>query len=286
MKKAELVTLATELGVDSDGLKSDLEDRISNHLNSNSQKYQNDERFQAFFSPSKSRRTAAKKPPPVDSGGSPKKQQQQDDGEGSEQESNDEDSENTHHYPLHERVQETRARVSELLTDAYEGFIDCSDTIRTCLSTIKTLTFVQILLEGFFLLKSLIPFTHSIHVIEQLHIHSVPDLYVLADLTNFWAPLVFWAIAGVFVPSLVAYYINFKRAKTPANKRQKNAASGGALIDPMVFAISRICLIHLLFNCKFCCHLVSKAAPVIHVAIGDLPYLSAIIAIIVTLYTN
>jgi hypothetical protein len=274
MKKAELVSLAGELGVDSEGLKSDLEDRISAHLNQNAARYQSDERFQVFFSPSKSRR---RQQPPAKPREEPKhspEAEEDDDNEGDESSEDDDEKES-----LSERAREARERVQELAEDAFAAFLDYSDTVRAHLSTIRTLTLVQVLLEKLFLLKSLIPFTATVNVFDQFEIQHVPDLTVLADCANFWHPMLLWTLAGAVLPTVIGYYVNFKP--------HKGKKKGGYIVDPMVFALARVSLIHLALHTRVVsCACVARAAPAIRLAVGDLPYLSAAIAIIVSLYTN
>lgn len=270
MKKAELVSLASELGVDSEGLKSDLEDRISAHLNQNSAKYQADERFQVFFSPSKSRR---RQQPPAKPRDEPKHSPEE------EEEEDDEEASDEEKESLSERAREARERVQELAEDAFATFLDHSETVRAHLSTIRTLTLVQLLLEKLFLLKSLIPFTATINVFDQFDIQHVPDLSVLGDCANFWHPLLLWTVAGSVLPTVIGYYVNFK-----PNKGKKK---GGYVVDPMVFALARVSLMHLALHTRVVsCACVARAAPAVRLAVGDLPYLSAAIAIIVSLYTN
>lgn len=275
MKKAELVSLAGELGVDSEGLKSDLEDRISAHLSQNAARYQSDERFQAFFSPSKSRRRQQPVTRPRDT---PTKHSPEAD-DNDNDESSEEDEEEAEKESLSERAREARERVQELAEDAFAAFLDYSETVRAHLSTIRTLTLVQVLLEKLFVLKALIPFTASVNVFDQFEVQHVPDLSVLGDCANFWHPLLLWTLAGVALPTVIGYYVNFK-----PNRGKKKA---GYTVDPMVFALARVSLMHLALHTRVVsCACVARAAPAVRLAVGDLPYLSGAIAIIVALYTN
>lgn len=131
------------------------------------------------------------------------------------------------------------------------GVLERSQAVRACLSSLKAVEAIVLLLEGGSVLKELIPLRYltTTPAVEAAHIPpvaiKVPDLFVLLS-GAFWAPFTLWLLTGLILPLVAAYFINLSwhAATGGQNVRRGRSASALASFDPLTFNIAKALLVY------------------------------------------
>ncbi|KAK2802648.1 hypothetical protein FQN50_007256 [Emmonsiellopsis sp. PD_5] len=164
------------------------------------------------------------------------------------------------------RTTEVRRSVSEAW-DA-SGLTERSHALRSCLSSVRAIEIITVLLELGGLFSTIMPlrdfttFPAVPTIGNQEFPIKVPDLFVLVG-SSFWAPFFLWISTSVALPSFFAYFFNFslkisqqsaspghtygtRRTTTAANQ----AASKGDF-DPLVFNVAKALIAYLVYTGGF-----------------------------------
>ena len=132
------------------------------------------------------------------------------------------------------------------------GVLERSHALRAALSSVQAVEAIVIALEGGSVLKELIPlrFVTTTSAVPTVHLPSfaikVPDLFVLLTGT-FWAPFLLWALTGLVLPLVAAYFINLSwQAATGGSQstRRTRSASSRASFDPLTFNVAKALLVY------------------------------------------
>ncbi|KAK9322147.1 hypothetical protein V1517DRAFT_324181 [Lipomyces orientalis] len=271
LRKKDLVDLATDLGVDTDGFKSDIEARISQHLAENQTALIANPRYAPFYS------TVIASPGPAGSVGYNRRR--------SMQKTPKTDVKRTIKLspPAHDSspivqqlasqiieepvsaieagssfVSTQFARVSSALSNTKDvaadqlqmsaaGVVKIAQRTRSKLSTVSSVIELEALYELFLLLKHTLPPTVSISsitfpygptiAIKTVHL---PDYHVLANYAAFWQPLFFWATYLVVAPLGVSYLINFTVIKSSTARARHS-------FDPVTYNVVKLLTAYVLF---------------------------------------
>lgn len=284
MKKADLVSLATDLGIDTNGmLKHDIDSRIMERLAEDPSQYSEDPRFQPFLSPTKRRRTTRRSPgPDSDVKHSPELESDSDVSASGKTTEGIEHSAEEGADKILAVIQAWGDSAVDAFWDSIDYAIGGAHWVRARLSTVCMITTLSVLLELGLVLRALIPFDQRIRLGDAYTIRNAPDLSVLQSCLSFWRPLLAYLASAVIVPSVVGYFINFKAEPPRKNRRKSDARPEGRAIDPLVFAITKVVLLHLALTTRA----ISVHTDLLKSAVGDIPYGSAVVGILLALYTN
>ncbi|KAK9367542.1 hypothetical protein V1509DRAFT_626261 [Lipomyces kononenkoae] len=320
LRKKDLVDLAIELGVDTDGFKSDIEARISQHLAEYQPTLIANPRYAPFYntvisspgpagSVGYNRRRSVQKTPkpevkrtitlspsayessPIAAGGSTEISGPP--------------------VPVMEAgasfVSTQIARVSNVLSQTKEvaagqlqtsasGFMRITHRTRSRLSSVSSVIQLEALYELFLLLRQALPPTVKISLITipygpTIAIKAVylPDYHVLGDYGAFWQPLLFWVTYFVATPLVASYLINFTMVKASTARARHN-------FDPVTYNVARLLAAYLLFI-KFASSgeigvaglaepfvPFVKSEPVVKAGLDNTPFIGSAIGTLVSLY--
>ncbi|KAK9238813.1 hypothetical protein V1525DRAFT_431504 [Lipomyces kononenkoae] len=322
LRKKELVDLATELGVDTDGFKSDIEARISQHLAEYQGTLIANPRYAPFYT------TVISSPGPAGSVGYNRRRSVQKTPKlevkrtitlsPSAYESSPiapaavvhtEISEP--HVPVMEGgasfVSTLLARVSNILSQTKEvaagqlqtsaaGFMKITHRTRSTLSSVSSVIQLEALYELFLLLRQALPPTVKISSITipygpTMAIRAVyfPDYHVLGDYGAFWQPLLFWVTYFVATPLVASYLINFTMLKASTARARHN-------FDPVTYNVTRLVAAYLFFI-KFAGTADTvvtgfaepfvpfvKSEPIVKAGLDNTPFIGSAIGTLVSLY--
>lgn len=147
------------------------------------------------------------------------------------------------------------AKVREGIEQAWtsSGVLERSNALRACLSSLKAVEAIVLVLEGGSVLKELIPWRYltTTPEVSAAHIPSlsikVPDLFVLVS-GAFWAPFILWALTGLILPLVAAYFFNLSGG---GSTRRTRSASSRASFDPLAFNIAKALLVYIVYAGHF-----------------------------------
>ncbi|KAK2790245.1 hypothetical protein FQN53_000011 [Emmonsiellopsis sp. PD_33] len=159
------------------------------------------------------------------------------------------------------RTTEVRRSVS----DAWDasGLTERSNALRSCLSSVRAIEIISVLLELGGLLYTIMPFRDlttfpAVPIGNQEFLIKYPDLFVLVG-SSFWAPFFLWISTSVCLPSLFAYFFNFslkisQQSASPGHtygtRRTTTAANQAAArgdFDPLVFNVAKALVAYLVY---------------------------------------
>lgn len=297
LKKGELVALATDFGLDTEGIKVDIESRISQHLAQNEATLSTNPTYAHFYnaSPSKSRRKSAKKADEEESpskamSSSPLKSMTQpevheEESEGDEEEGNE---------SVLEKSREFMTEISDRVTDAYydvqDWVEDYSSLMRQSFSNIHFINSVATALEFAVMVTSLsrwtaIPITSTFTVF-------LPHADNLVSYDNFWRPLIVWTFFSVAMPLLASYFINFTGAASGSRRKSK----GQSDFDPVIYNLTRLVTSYVVYQgyqnglldyistWGVFCDALKATIPVIDAILGEFPKISGSIVLALSIY--
>ncbi|KAK9480596.1 hypothetical protein V1514DRAFT_361678 [Lipomyces japonicus] len=268
LKKKELVQLATDLNLETDGLKNDLEARIGQYLAENENSLINKPHLAPFYnsiiaSPgptaSVGRRKSIKTPIHareiiVSPSSEASDSTDEDDGVGALVPV----PEGTRGSQLVSFVADPISGISRIssystqvvshrVNASTNSFFKYSHKARTNLSTVFAIIRLEALYEFAIILKELIPFTVRVSRLSIPYGPSIrigqfylPDWHLFLKYDAFWQPLLFWSFYFVILPTIVAYFFNFTIVKS-SNARARH------VLDPVTFTIAKAFLTYLLF---------------------------------------
>ncbi|KAL3462328.1 hypothetical protein BJX64DRAFT_259306 [Aspergillus heterothallicus] len=152
---------------------------------------------------------------------------------------------------------EWRKSISETWKNS--GVLELSDSLRTTLSSARSVEVIVTILEALGVLKEVLPRRHvtTIAPIDALHTPAVPikipDVFVLVD-SSFWAPVSLWLLTSVFLPLAVAYFFNIslqvaQSSGGPASRTRRSsiARNPQADFDPLSFNIAKALIAYLVY---------------------------------------
>ncbi|KAJ5698361.1 hypothetical protein N7462_000366 [Penicillium macrosclerotiorum] len=130
------------------------------------------------------------------------------------------------------------------------GVLQRSQELRTSLSSLLAIEVLILSIEGFSILKELLPLRYvgTTPPISAIHLEPVsvkiPDFFLLVS-GAFWAPFLLWLLTGLVLPLAAAYFFNLSwKAAGGAVRRGRSAASHQANFDPLSFNIAKALLVY------------------------------------------
>ncbi|KKZ61317.1 hypothetical protein EMCG_04034 [[Emmonsia] crescens] len=162
--------------------------------------------------------------------------------------------------------QTTKARQS--MSEAWDasGLTERSDALRSCLSSVRAIETITLVLELYGLLTDIVPVRYltTFPAVSTIgtpdYAIRVPDLFVMLD-ASFWGPFSLWLTTSIFLPSLLAYFFNLslkisqqgshaygtRRTTTTAAAR----LAGTGSLDPLVYNVSKALVSYLVYTNNF-----------------------------------
>ncbi|EAW11950.1 uncharacterized protein ACLA_007090 [Aspergillus clavatus NRRL 1] len=140
------------------------------------------------------------------------------------------------------------------------GVQERSNALRSILSNVQAVETIVLAIEGFSIIKELVPlrFLTNVPAIEAIHSPEfplkVPDLFMLVD-GAFWAPFSLWLLTSLLLPLTVAYFFNISLHVAQSsggpthNTRRIRAAH--ASFDPLSFNIAKALISYLVYATRF-----------------------------------
>lgn len=290
LKKGELVSIANELGLDSDGIKIDIESRISQHLAQNEATLSNDPRYAPFYgsSPSKARRRSKKAESDEPScANSPIKSTRDDDEDG------DEDGE--YNDTVLDRSREIVSTFSEQATDYYytvqEYVEEYADIARQSLSNIHFINSLATAIELGIVLVNLFKWT-NMDIGAGFYI-PLPQPEILLNYEAFWRPLIVWTLFSFIIPGVTSYFINFTGAASGSRRRAKNQSD----FDPFIYNLTRLVTSYVVYQGSrngrlnyftdfglFYTSALKASIPILDSILGEFPKISGSVVLALTVY--
>ncbi|KAJ9303524.1 hypothetical protein DTO217A2_7014 [Paecilomyces variotii] len=164
-----------------------------------------------------------------------------------------------------EAIDRQTALARKKVSDAWAAsrLTEHSDSLRSALSSVKSIEAIIIALEGFSLVKELVPlkFLTTVAAVDAIHTPEfavkVPDLFVLLT-GSFWAPFSLWLTTSLFLPLTFAYFFNLSlKAGQPAashsygTRRTASSSQDKASFDPLVYNIAKALISYLVYANHF-----------------------------------
>ncbi|KAL2827701.1 hypothetical protein BJY01DRAFT_228928 [Aspergillus pseudoustus] len=147
------------------------------------------------------------------------------------------------------------------ISDAWKnsGVQERSDSLRTTLSSVRSVEVIVTILEGFGVLAEVLPRRHltTIPPIDALRSPAlpikIPDVFVLVD-SSFWAPVSLWLLTSLLLPLTVAYFFNIslqvaQSSSGPASRTRRSSITRNpqADFDPLSFNIAKALISYLVY---------------------------------------
>ncbi|KAK7203697.1 hypothetical protein BZA70DRAFT_283198 [Myxozyma melibiosi] len=270
LKKKDLVDLASQLGVETDGFKTDLEGRIARALSQNSERMRNDARFSQFYRvtsspyalsrPRKSLVTVSpdKKPlsprSPFTSVLTSKSTPSPSPLSASDSEESSESGEEGSHYwaALKSKLSSYYSSAGDAVSTSTEYSVTTAQQsglkLREKVSSVAAIDKLVAFYELFLIVKEQFPLSYKVDYIAipfadyKLTTPTVhlPEPFAASTYKPVWEPFVFWALYFVAIPLVLSFFINFTSSKsTPAKARRT--------FDPVTFNIVKLLSAYLLF---------------------------------------
>ncbi|KAK9362075.1 hypothetical protein V1504DRAFT_449453 [Lipomyces starkeyi] len=272
LRKKDLVDLATDLGVDTDGFKSDIEARISQHLAEYQTTLIANPRYAPFYdtviaspgpagSVGYNRRRSVQKTPKPDVKRTIKLSPSARDGSspivaGVTTEISElpvsaievgSSFVSTQLARVSSALSNTKEVAADQLQTSASGFVKITHRARSKLSTVGSVLQLESLYELFLLLRHALPPTVKISsitipygpTIATKTVH-IPDYRVLTNYVAFWQPLFFWVTYFVAAPLVVSYLINFTMIKASTARARHS-------FDPVTYNVVKLLAAYLLF---------------------------------------
>ncbi|OJD17215.1 hypothetical protein AJ78_02652 [Emergomyces pasteurianus Ep9510] len=162
--------------------------------------------------------------------------------------------------------QTTKARQS--MSEAWDasGLTERSDALRSCLSSVRAIETITLVLELYGLLSDIVPMRYlaTFPAVSTVGTPDftikVPDLFILLD-SSFWGPFSLWLTTSVFLPSLLAYFFNlslkisqqgshgYGTRRTTTSAAAKHGGNGN--LDPLVYNVSKALVSYLVYTNNF-----------------------------------
>jgi hypothetical protein len=276
LKKGELQAIATELGLETEGVKSDIEGRILGHLQGNAS-LAGDERWAVYLQTSPVKR--ARKP------------------RASSEDAVDKTETKTEEIAaaaeaVEEELVEKFAGIQDFFYDIYDQIVATLDSVQEAVSTSYAVNLGAVTVEIATLLYSLIPLSRS-HFIGSAY--PLPYFELVTAWRTLWLPLILWVSVAVVLPGVISHFVNFRLAAA-SHSRRKSTRARATPFDPLVFSVARavsawIFLREFTFvqplNVYFleeATMALNKALPIVVKALGDVPFVIAFVAIVFNLY--
>lgn len=274
LKKGELQAIATELGLDTEGIKSDIEGRILGHIQ-NDASLAGDEKWAVYLQSSPVKRSR-------------KPRASSEDAEAAKVEAKAEEIVEK----VEEELNEKLAGVQDFFEDIYSQVVSFLDSVQEAVSTSYAINIAGIIVELSTLLYTLIPLSRS-HFVGRGY--PLPHFELVTSWRTLWLPLLLWTSVSIVLPGVISHFVNFRLAAA-SHSRRKSTRARATPFDPLVFSVSRavsawIFLHHFTFVQPLNLYILeeavmelNKALPIVQGALGDVPYVIAFVAIIFNLY--
>ena len=175
--------------------------------------------------------------------------------------------------------------------------VEFSNSTRNSLTNVVVINGSGVVLELLLVIATLVPFTGVIpfpFFMGGLYIEFSPNLTIFTSVKLFWQPFLIWLGFSVCLPLITGYYINFTTQST-TGRRQSRTKQHHQMIDPLIFAVSRMVFAYVLYNkaipklgfeqyTENLVWLIHSNGPILHYTLGNLPYISGAVGAIVALY--
>jgi hypothetical protein len=296
--------MAKDLGVDTSGIKADLERRISQYLDTHYSEYAKDDRYASYLSPAKSQRKSLMNNTPsrrsrrdeeddASKKHSPEIEYESED----EEEEEEEDEQEIDKQRMINVVKQQLETVQERAGVVVDYIAEFSNSTRNSLTNVVVINGSGVVLELLLVIATLVPFTGVIpfpFFMGGLYIEFLPNLTILTSVKLFWQPFLIWLGFSVCLPLITGYYINFT-TQSITGRRQSRTKQHHQMIDPLIFAVSRMVFAYVLYNkaipklgfeqyTENLVWLIHSNGPILHYTLGNLPYISGAVGAIVALY--
>ncbi|KAK9470018.1 uncharacterized protein V1510DRAFT_308689 [Dipodascopsis tothii] len=318
LKKKELQDLAKELRIDADGLKSDLEARINQHLAEHQGTLGSNPRYTQFYSSMiaspgpvgsvaggySRRRSTVRSKTPADASPLARRARTP-----STDETASETSEastmapaldllvgSPSATPLARQATQTFEKMSAVASSASKvvkkrtakpagAALRYTTRARARLSTAGTVNALAAATELAVLVCELVPTTAKLGGFTlpwapyvTAKAVVVPDVAVLASYARFWLPVLFWAVHAVGLPALASYVFNFTVVKAPSGRSRYT-------LDPFTFNVVKLLLAHYVVGHRtaFWTPFAGGRAAVDD-AVDALPYIGSAVGVLTAIY--
>ncbi|KAK9453849.1 hypothetical protein V1511DRAFT_46550 [Dipodascopsis uninucleata] len=278
MKKKELVELAEQLGVDTDGYKSDIESRISEYLAENAGALSNDARYASFYSqiiaspgPVGSvgaRRRSVRTPMPVekktrrrsvaarlespvsaeDDVSSESSGDSEVGGDGSLIGSLLPSAVSSQLMNVSDSVTRTTDSIGQGFKKSTSGVVKVLHKMRAKLSTASTVNHITALYEVLCIIHHLMPCTKRVKTLTLPFLNTVkfraffvPDTRLVCKYDAFWQPILFWFAYMIVLPLIASYFVNFTIVKS-------SSARARYKFDPVTFNVVKLLTTYFLYS--------------------------------------
>lgn len=164
------------------------------------------------------------------------------------------------------------------------------DELRAGLSKVSSVATVAAAVEGAILAKALIPLSTEIKIFG-LGAVSLPDIFTLLVLDAFWKPVLAWSLFQI-LPLVLGSLFNLRAAAAHSTRRTtRSRASAGALekltyaVDPVAYAAGKLLLVHLAFETSVGRHFLGKQLDMLHFVVGkDTMQVGALVVLLFAIY--
>ncbi|KAG9241963.1 hypothetical protein BJ878DRAFT_196438 [Calycina marina] len=284
-KKADLSSLAGELGLSHDGLKkAELEAELENYLISNSSTHGDDPKFAGFYSKRRSEGSPVKKEAlslfnGVDGTAKPSRRRVT---RAAEEIAATNDSEMEQattrarsalvRTPAHRTfsnlaqnvplppspavvadiVERRTAAIRSQIAEKYEdlGITEYKETTREVFSSVISVQALIVLFELYNLRPEVLPNRYALTIPAIQFPNAGPWPISIPDLfllltTEFWGPVTLWAVTTFIIPLFASYFINLS---SKPRSRSSHATHFNYTYDPLVFNIVKALLVFVVFG--------------------------------------
>ncbi|KAK9461842.1 uncharacterized protein V1516DRAFT_673117 [Lipomyces oligophaga] len=307
LKKKDLADMASNLGIDSSGIKIDLENRISDFLLDNHSTYKSDPSYGQFYlrnTTPKATSTAISSSQPGDSKqglifpATPIQRVGTDRSSTASQTPSPEAQPTTPStFSLYaDQVSSASSAAKRQFTDytvsSASTIISSSRRARSNLSSVVVVNMLELSLEAIFFAIYYFPLTYEVNLISfpftgysiSITTVTLPNLASLLKYDAFWRPTFFWATYLVILPWIVSYYVNFTSLKAHGSKARQ-------VVDPVTFNVVKLLLAYLLLirhtegSAAFF-PFIDGGAEIVKIALGSIPFIGGSICLLAGLYVG
>ncbi|PGG97699.1 hypothetical protein AJ79_09107 [Helicocarpus griseus UAMH5409] len=166
--------------------------------------------------------------------------------------------------------QTTKARKS--MSDAWvaSGLTERSHALRSCLSSVRAIETITLLLELSCLLFQIVPVRYlaTFPAVERVGTPAiavrVPDLFILLE-GSFWGPFSLWVLTSLALPGVFAWFFNLslkisqQAASTHSYGTRRSSAAAAAAsqtgerssFDPLVYHVAKALVAYVVYGGQF-----------------------------------
>ena len=175
------------------------------------------------------------------------------------------------------------------------------DALRAGLSKVSAVATIAVSAEGILLAKALVPLSTEVKIFG-LGAVSLPDILTVLFLDAFWKPVLAWAIFQI-VPILLGTLFNLRSAAShstggrrstrsrAASSSSSSTTGGGALelltyaVDPVAFAAFKLALVHAAFDSSLGKYALGKQIDILAFTVGkDVMQVGALLTLVFAIY--